>query len=193
MMKLLNLKPHLFFIAIFLLYLTGCDKNKESNDYSSLGKAIARSTETINELMSGAKLAEIEGIEIDQNGNITSYGEWTFYYFREAGALYDFYAITIYPDGEVFQFNPAGSICYIEIPMYISADEWIAKADGVMNEHGIDYNFRTLQVFADFENIYPDTEFNVIVHYYLDSGNEHIAYVVLDADTNTVLFVEDNP
>lgn len=178
-------------LLIPISFSSSCEKKSGNEEYSSLEKALGKATEIINTQMPGAKLAEILGIEIDQNGHTTTDGEWTFYYFKEAGENYEYYAVSVPPNGDSYYWDPGGAICHIEIPSYLSASMWVSTADNIIGNQ-IQFDSRSVQVFADFDDFYPGVDFTVYI-YYLPPNGDNIAYIILDADTNNTLLIEDNP
>lgn len=173
-------------------FCVNCNKD-DNTAFSKLNEALQKAGEIATDELPGSLLAEINGIEIDGLGNTSSPGEWTFYYFVPVGNDYDYLAVSVEPDGKTRYWDPGGSITFTAIPEYSSAQAWVVKGDDIMASHDRSFNFRSLQVFADEDNSYPGTDNLVYVYYYEDADGEHIAYIILDADTGTTLLVELNP
>ena len=188
---------------LFILFVAGimnlmplvcsCEGQDDGTTCASLQKASDKAKEVIAEALPDAKLAEINGIEIAADGSLTAYGEWTFYYFREIGNDYTFQAVSIQPNCKERHWNPGGSITFTEIPCLTNSQDWISMADQIMNENQRSFSSRTMQVFADEDDIFPGADIITYVYFYNDPDGEHTAYIVLDAETNAILQVELNP
>jgi len=169
----------------------GCDK--ADGECNALAHAITEAREIADEYLPGGSLAEIIGNDVKADGTVTSNNDWSFYYFKQSTSSYDHYAVTVSPDCKTFHWDPAAAITYTGIPSYTSAAEWVSVADQSMADVGKAYNYRNVQVFADDTDYYIGTENLVYVFYYTDLDAEPVTWILLDADDNSVLYVEANP
>lgn len=192
----MKLNSKCFFVLILLLigFLQLLSNNEcfAQNGNHGLQWALAIADSVRDVSIPGAKLVEILG-SVDDYGEITKSeytNEWTFYYHFQERENYESLGVTVYYDGSTFSWDPGGTICNIEVPSFKDAKTWIQKADKTVG--GIVFTYRGIQVFADYEDIYENVENTVYVYYHTSDGKME-AYVILNADTNDVIFVEMNP
>ncbi|KPJ71212.1 hypothetical protein AMJ52_08815 [candidate division TA06 bacterium DG_78] len=176
---------------ILLISWTVAPADTGDNSEHSLGWALDIANEVRDAKMPGAKLEEILG-SVDENGVITTSeetNEWTFNYYLQRGENYDGLGVTVYYNGSTFSWDH-GSLYNVEILSYEDAKPWVQKADGEVGN--IKFAYRSVQVMADYDDIYADVDITVYVYYNTPDG-DLVAYVILDADTKDIIFVELAP
>jgi len=179
-------------VIVGFLFFISSNENFAENRNHGLKWALSIADSIRDVSMPGAKLVEILG-SVDASGEIieSEYtNEWTFYYYLQNGENYESLGVTVYYNGSTFSWDPGGTICNIEVPSYKDAKPWVQKADNTVG--GINFTYRGIQVFADYEDIYENVENTVYVYYHTPDG-ELVAYVIIDSDTEGVLLVERNP
>lgn len=157
----------------------------------SLGWALTIANRVRDGELPGGQLDEILGF-VDEQGEITESEdtyEWTFHYYVERDGDYTTLGVTVYNDSSTYSYDP-GSAYNVKIPSYEDAQTWVQKADNAVGK--INFAYRSVQVFADYDDIYPRVE-NTVYVYYNTADGDNAAYVILDADTDEILLIELNP
>lgn len=186
-----NLAVLVFLLIGFILFFTS-KKVFGENGSHGLKWALNIADSVRDAKMPGAKLEEILGL-VDSNGEITKSedtNEWTFYYYIESNDGFDGLGVTVYYDGSTFSWDPGGTLHNFGIPEYQNAVNWVNKSDNAISDKT--FSYRSIQVFADYEDNYENAN-NLVYVYYNASDSEMVAYVLLNADTAGILLVEMNP
>lgn len=184
------MNKYMIILCLFLAVIARVSSAEEKSSHS-LGWALAIADRVRDRELPGAQLDEILGF-VDETGGITesdNTNEWTFHYYVEQDEDYSTLGVTVYNDSSTYSYDP-GSAYNVQIPSYESAETWVQKADGAVGK--INFAYRSVQVFADYDDIYANVE-NTVYVYYNTAEGDNVAYVIMDADTNEILLVELNP